>query len=523
MLPYITNVNICSTANSAEREDDSALKGETNEPEYISKDYVKPPDMEDVSTENCSKLQEKYDLTKSLTFIPGVSAKAVNTPINNTGCVGGLSPVHIANIMAFVAAKESSSTYDIINSAGYNGRFQFGSLALIDIGFLRPGGRAKNPKDWTGVLSKKLGISSRKQFLECPIAQEIAMQEWIKILWGYLEGTIPFKEMPCDKIAGFIVAAHLLGAGSIRKWYKDEIAKVDGNGVSTTDYFELGVNAANGIFKTNNPKLKSNIPGAVNRGEKYFLYPSVLQNGLGLNATAPVIVEPQPQPNPNPDATDGFAGDMFFKVNPKDIVFYAKTITTVTKVPVLIKEMQEKYGKKNAINCSFFNGTDNADFNVDSVVPPYKDEQFSDMRVKPGRTGVASSFWIKNGVATIGASNAVPSDAKYVVAGKPFCIQNGIPRTETAVFQGSGRPKSPTGRVAIGIYNDGSVFIYAAQKKRAIEARNAILKYANGNNDSGGDLKDVIFLDGGGSPFLYVNNKMIFPNDGRGINNIIAW
>jgi hypothetical protein len=525
LMPYIVfGESDCFAGTTGDVVTNPSEESPTEEPEYLPDIIVESAEMDKVNTDNCEQLRQKYNLTKSDTNIQGISATGVEGEIDNTDCKGGLTPLQIANLMAALAGSESSNIYSIKGGGGGNftGRYQFGKAALIDTGFLKKGGNINNPASWTG----KLGIKSRQDFMDCPIVQEIAMQEYLKINYNYLykagskieKGVL--DNIPCNELAGLLAVAHLVGFGAAQKYFKSggKTNNKDAFGMSAAKYYQLGYGAASGKFQ--NQKLGRH---RANTGEKYFLYPSVLQNGLGLGVNAPVIVNPQPQPEPNPDATDGFDGDMFFKVNPQDIVFYAKSITTVTKVPVLIKEMQEKYGKKNAINCSFFNGNDTGGFIEDSVVPPYKDEIFSDMRVKPGRAGVATSFWIKNGVATIGASNAVPSDAKYVVAGKPVCIQNGIPRTETSVFNGSGRPKSPTGRVAIGIYNDGSVFIYAAQKKTAIQARNAILKYANGNNESGGDLKDVIFLDGGGSPFLYVNNKMIFPNDGRGINNIIAW
>lgn len=494
----------------------------SEEPEYLPEIIVESAEMDKVNTDNCEQLRQKYNLTKTDTNIQGISATGVEGEIDNKDCKGGLTPLQIANLMAAIAGSESANRYSIIGGAGkkFTGRYQFGTDALIDTGFIKSGGNVNNPASWTG----KLGIKSRKDFMDCPIVQEIAMQEFIKINYGYFykAGAKIKKDvldnMPCNELAGLLAVAHLLGFGGAQQYYNKGKNGEDAFGMSAAKYYKLGYGAASGKFQ--NKELKRPLP---NTGEKYFLYPSVLQNGLGLGVTAPVIVQPEPQPDPNPDTPDAFDGDKFFKVNVQDIVFYAKSITTRTKVPILIKEMQEKYGKKNAINCSFYNGNGNIQFPEDSVTPPYKDESLSDLRVKTGGGGVATAFFIKNGVATIGASNAVPSDAKYVVAGTPVCIQNGIPRTETSVFKVSGRPTSFTGRVAIGIYNDGSVFIYVAKSKQAIQARNAILKYANGNNESGGDLKDVIFLDGGGSPFLYENNKFIFKNADRSLNNIIAW
>lgn len=521
LLPYIEFSSDCFAGTTADITTLPPADPPSGEPEYLPEIIVEPVSMDKVNTDDCEQLRQKYNLTKSDTNIPGISATGVEGEIDNKDCRGGLTPIQIANLMAAIAGSESSNRYSLIGGGGgkFTGRYQFGTSALIDTGFLKKGGSVNNPASWTG----KLGIKSRQQFMDCPIVQEIAMQEMLKINYGYLYKAgykIPkeaLDNMPCNELAGLLAAAHLLGFGGAQQLYRGKNGE-DAFGMSGAKYYKLGYGAASGKFQ--NEKLGRH---PANTGEKYFLYPSVLQNGLGLGVTAPVIVQSESEPVPNQDATDAFGGDKFFKVNPQDIVFYAISIDYGSKVNDLISGMKAKYGKKNAINCSFFNGTGNKDFPPGAAVPPYKDEQFSDLRVKTGKGGVENSFWIKNGVAYIGDSKNVPADAKYVVAGEPMCIVNNQPKTENFVVTYSGRPKAYTGRVAIGIYNDGSVFIYAAQAKTAAQARAAILKYGNGNQASGGDLKDVMFLDGGGSPFLYENNKMVFPNDGRRINNIIAW
>lgn len=525
LIPYITfSEPDCFAGTSGDVTSNPPSETPTEEPDYLPENFSQPVDMEQVNTDNCEQLRQKYDLTKSDTNISGISAKGLEAEIDNSDCKGGLTSLQIANLMASLAGSESSNAYSIKGGGGGNftGRYQFGKAALIDTGFLKRGGNVKNPASWTG----KLGIKSRNDFMNCPIAQEIAMQEYIKINYNYLHKAgskiqkSVLDNMPCNEIAGLLAVSHLVGFGAAQKYFKSggKTDSKDAFGMSASKYYKLGYGAASGKFQNKNLKRHD-----ANTGEKYFLYPSVLQDGLGLGVTAPVIGQSESQADSNPNATSDFAGDKFFKLNPQDIVFYAISITNTSKVRDLINGMKTKYGKRNAMNASFFNGSDNASFSADSIVPPYKDEEFSDLRVKTGRGGVSSAFWIKNNIATIGAADSVPPDAKYVIAGTPICIENGIPKTIQYVNTRSGSAYASRGRTAIGIYNDGSIFIYCAKNKTAAEARAAILKYGNGSNESAGELKDVIFLDGGGSVFLYENDKMIFPNDGRGINNIIAW
>ena len=60
--------------------------------------------------------------------------------------------------------RESSGDYGVVNTLGYLGKYQFGELALIDVGYYSADGTAANdwkPGYWTG----KDGVDSKADFL----------------------------------------------------------------------------------------------------------------------------------------------------------------------------------------------------------------------------------------------------------------------------------------------------------------------------------------------------------------------
>ena len=81
---------------------------------------------------------------------------------------------------------ESSGRYNIVNSAGYLGKYQMGGSALTDAGYykLNPNGKEN---DWLGTFTGKDNVNSKEDFLNNPYAQENAIREFTKKQWGYLK------------------------------------------------------------------------------------------------------------------------------------------------------------------------------------------------------------------------------------------------------------------------------------------------------------------------------------------------
>ena len=118
-----------------------------------------------------------------------------------------------------IGFKESGNRYDIVNRFGYMGRYQFGKRTLRGLGF-------------------KI---SREEFLNSPEIQEEAMYKLLQTNKRYLKkyieeynGEIVHGVLVTE--SGLLAAAHLGGAGSVKKWFRTGKVRKDGNGVKITTY-----------------------------------------------------------------------------------------------------------------------------------------------------------------------------------------------------------------------------------------------------------------------------------------------
>ena len=118
-----------------------------------------------------------------------------------------------------MAERESSNRYDVVNQYGYMGAYQFGSSTLKNLGY----------------------NISKKEFLNNPALQEEAMLKLLKANKHTLRRQI--KKYDGKLVNGVLVtesgllaAAHLVGAGTVRKWVRNGKKYTDGNGVDLTSY-----------------------------------------------------------------------------------------------------------------------------------------------------------------------------------------------------------------------------------------------------------------------------------------------
>ena len=118
--------------------------------------------------------------------------------------------------------RESSGNYKAVNKYGYLGKYQFGRKTL----------NAVNMKH-----------VSNRQFLSSPELQEEAMQRLMlanyKSLRRYIrkyDGTIVHGVLVTK--SGVLAAAHLGGAGNVRKWFRRGIVFKDANGTKITSYMK---------------------------------------------------------------------------------------------------------------------------------------------------------------------------------------------------------------------------------------------------------------------------------------------
>lgn len=117
--------------------------------------------------------------------------------------------------------KESSNNYEAVNRLGYMGRYQFGKKTL-----------------------KSIGINVTKQeFLSNPALQEEAMERLLEANYKSLKRFIDKYEgktlhgVEVTK-SGVLAAAHLGGAGTVRRWFRKGSNFKDANGTSITYYMK---------------------------------------------------------------------------------------------------------------------------------------------------------------------------------------------------------------------------------------------------------------------------------------------
>ena len=131
----------------------------------------------------------------------------------------------VSSHQAFLDAigfRESGNRYDVVNRYGYMGKYQFGKKTL-----------------------KGLGIKvTQDEFLNSPYIQEKAMYALLKqnkrSLRKYIEkydGKYVHGVLVTE--SGLLAAAHLGGAGSVKKWFRTGKVRKDGNGVKITSYMEM--------------------------------------------------------------------------------------------------------------------------------------------------------------------------------------------------------------------------------------------------------------------------------------------
>ena len=120
-----------------------------------------------------------------------------------------------------IGFRESGNRYDITNTWGYMGKYQFGKATLKGLGFK----------------------VTRKEFLNNPQLQEEAMmalllhnkeklQKYIDVFDGETINGMYISE------SGILAAAHLGGQGSVKRYFKNGKVFRDGNGTKITSYME---------------------------------------------------------------------------------------------------------------------------------------------------------------------------------------------------------------------------------------------------------------------------------------------
>ena len=162
---------------------------------------------------------------QSIRYIPlsvtKLESKAVELPIFKIKAKLEMPVVkEHSNFLYAIGFRESTNNYKAVNQFGYLGKYQFGRKTLNAIGF----------KD-----------VSNREFLSNPSIQEQAMLILLKRNKRTLRREI--KKYVGKTIngvyiteSGLLAAAHLAGAGNVRKFFRKGYEFYDGNGTKMTSY-----------------------------------------------------------------------------------------------------------------------------------------------------------------------------------------------------------------------------------------------------------------------------------------------
>jgi Ca2+-binding RTX toxin-like protein len=137
--------------------------------------------------------------------------------------------------------RESNGNYAAENSYGYLGKYQFGELALRDVGYYTYDGTSAN--DWKlAYWTGKDGVDNKSEFLANHSAQESAIREYMTLQWQYVKQAWAYEGQVLDgvkiTVSGILAGAHLVGAGNLNKYLLSggDTVPTDGYGVAVETY-----------------------------------------------------------------------------------------------------------------------------------------------------------------------------------------------------------------------------------------------------------------------------------------------
>ena len=154
--------------------------------------------------------------------------------------IGPLTNDQMTAYYAQIGKSESGGKYDVVNSIGFVGKYQFGYPALIDGGYVKSSCKSNsqlnNPNNWIG----KNGVSSLQDWLNNGPEQEQAMCDYTQRNYNAMckIGAVT-KDQPPEDIAGMLAVSHLLGPGGAKK-YRNGTSGADAYGTTGETYFQKG-------------------------------------------------------------------------------------------------------------------------------------------------------------------------------------------------------------------------------------------------------------------------------------------
>jgi hypothetical protein len=157
-----------------------------------------------------------------------------------------LSSAQAQALIDRIGHRESSNAYEAVNALGYAGRYQFGPVALVDVGLMHrealqdPARRVSEIMADAAAWTLPGGVQT---FLSDAATQDNAM--WKLLTQNertlYRLGLIDVRSKP-QEVAGLLMVAHLLGCGGALR-FKAGADGTDAFGTSASEYYQLGSTA----------------------------------------------------------------------------------------------------------------------------------------------------------------------------------------------------------------------------------------------------------------------------------------
>lgn len=146
-----------------------------------------------------------------------------------------------------LAGRESSGRYDLENSFGYLGKYQFGTETLHDLGFYN-GPTSARYQDWSGPwngpMAQRFGITSKQDFLNSREAQEYVFQQNQSYLWRQIQskGLDRYVGQTINGVtiteSSLLAGCHLKGCGGLNKCLNGTGSCTDGYGTNVFEYLQ---------------------------------------------------------------------------------------------------------------------------------------------------------------------------------------------------------------------------------------------------------------------------------------------
>ncbi len=222
---------------------------------YQNKDKVKPADLE--------AARVKYEQEKTKYEGMKTGAAAGSTSPAPAAPAGSTTPSQIqdssmgidyAAYASRLGMRESGGRYDNVNSLGFLGKYQFGAMALEDLGLVKPGVGKKGERALDDPNNWRLP-GGKQAFLKDAGLQEEAMLRYTKSNYAELKRLkVISNNSSSEQIAGYLAAAHLAGPGGAKN-LSVGADSADAYGTKTSSYFKLGSATQTGV-----PGVEPSIP-----------------------------------------------------------------------------------------------------------------------------------------------------------------------------------------------------------------------------------------------------------------------